>query len=228
MANEPSLSLAPALKRVLADEVVEELRSAILDGRLVPEQPILEARVAHMMQVSRGPVREALVRLEQEGLVFRIRNRRTFVARLSLKDVDEVHSLRRGLELLAVEYFIRNAAPGDIADLEAILERCSQPQGTEFTPKLAADLDIQFHETFMRACAHRRLFETWLNLREQVRVVLLSRNVANQDYRTIFLPHHRAFLDALRARDPERARAALDEHLTDTYLRLRAGYAVER
>jgi DNA-binding GntR family transcriptional regulator len=228
MANEPSLILAPARKRVLADEVVEELRSAILDGRLVPEQPILEARIADMMQVSRGPVREALARLEQEGLVFKVRNRGTFVARLSPEDVDEVHSLRRGLELLAVEYFVRNATPGDLADLEAVLERDGEPPEDDFTPKQAADLDIRFHETFMRACAHRRLCETWLNLREQVRVVLLSRYLANQDYRTIFLPHHRAFLNALRARDIERARAALDEHLTDTYRRLRPDPAVVR
>jgi len=87
-----SLEMVPGRRRVLADEVAEMLRAAILDGRPAPEQQIREERVATRMQISCGPVREALMRLEREGLVHKRSNRGAFVACLSLKDVEEILS----------------------------------------------------------------------------------------------------------------------------------------
>lgn len=220
MKTEIALELGPAQKRVLADEVVDILRSAILDGRLAPEQQILEAQVARMMGVSRGPVREALARLEQEGLVYKLRNRGTFVARLSRSDVEEVYTLRRSLELLAVEYFMKNATADDIARLEGVVERISQAAGRDISPKEAVDLDIQFHETLVRGARHQRLLEAWLNLREQVRVVLLSRNVANGDFRDLLPGQHLEVLKAMRDRDLTRAISLLSEHMNLGYIRL--------
>jgi DNA-binding GntR family transcriptional regulator len=219
-----SLNLVPAQKRVLADEVADGLRAAILDGRLEPEQQIFEAQVADMMQVSRGPVREALARLEQEGLVFKLRNRGTFVARLSREDVEEVYSLRQTLELLAVQYFLKNAGPDDVAKLEEIVTKISQRAGRELTPKEAADLDILFHETLVRGARHQRLLESWLTLREQVRILLLSRNVANDDFRDLLLDDHRDVLRALCSGDREQAVNRLAKHMNMAYTRLTAVY----
>ncbi len=218
--NTSALNLAPAQKRVLADEVADVLRAAILDGQIAPEQQILEAQVAEMMGVSRGPVREALVRLEQEGLVYKLRNRGTFVARLSHEDVEEVYSLRQALELLAVRYFLKNATPDNIAQLERVVEKISQHAGSDITPKEAADLDIEFHETLVRAAGHQRLLEAWLNLREQVRILLLSRNVADEDFRDLLWRDHRDVLEALCNGDMERATNRLAEHMGMAYVRL--------
>jgi DNA-binding GntR family transcriptional regulator len=220
MKREISLELGPAQKRVLADEVADILRTAILDGRLTPEQQILEEQVAHMMRVSRGPVREALARLEQEGLVYKLRNRGTFVARLSRADVEEVYTLRRSLELLALEYFMKNASADDVARLEEIFGKISQNVGGDISPKEAADLDIQFHETLVRGARHQRLLEAWLNLREQVRIVLVSRNLANEDFRDLFLDQHRDVLKAVCDRDLERAIGLLANHMDLGYIRL--------
>lgn len=220
MKREISLELGPAQKRVLADEVADILRTAILDGRLTPEQQILEEQVAHMMRVSRGPVREALARLEQEGLVYKLRNRGTFVARLSRADVEEVYTLRRSLELLALEYFMKNASADDVARLEEIFGKISQNVGGDVSPKEAADLDIQFHETLVRGARHQRLLEAWLNLREQVRIVLVSRNLANEDFRDLFLDQHRDVLKAVCDRDLERAIGLLANHMDLGYIRL--------
>ncbi len=212
MKKEIALESGPAQKRVLADEVADVLRAAILDGRLAPEQQILEAQVADMMQVSRGPVREALTRLEQEGLVYKLRNRGTFVARLALEDVEEVCSLRQTLELLAAEYFVRNATPADITKLEEVVDKISQRGGRDITPKEAADLDIQFHETLVRGADHQRLPDAWLNLREQVRILLLSRNVADEDFRY-------GLLHALCDGNMERAQNLLAGHVNKAYVR---------
>ena len=218
--NTSALNLAPAQKRVLADQVADVLRAAILDGQIAPEQQILEAQVAEMMRVSRGPVREALVRLEQEGLVYKLRNRGTFVARLSREDVEEVYSLRQALEFLAVRYFLKNATPDTIAQLERVVEKISRHAGRDITPKEAADLDIEFHETLVRAAGHQRLLEAWLNLREQVRILLLSRNVADKDFRDLLWDEHRDVLEALCDGDMERATNRLAEHMGMAYVRL--------
>jgi DNA-binding GntR family transcriptional regulator len=222
-----SLELGPAQKRVLADEVADVLRAAILDGRLAPGQAVREEQVAEKMQVSRGPVREALARLEREGLVYKKRNRGTFVARLSLKDVEEVFSLRQALESLAVQYFTRNGVPQDLTRLEAIVDRMSQCVASDASVQEVTDLDIQFHEWLVRSAGHQRLLEAWLNLREQFRIALLSRNIANQDYRDMLLDHHRILVEALRNGDAERTQRLAVEHIGKAYERLIRTYPPE-
>jgi DNA-binding GntR family transcriptional regulator len=225
LRNGTPLELGPARKRVLADEVADVVRAAILDGRLPPEQQIREEQVASQMQVSRGPVREALARLEREGLVYKMRNRGTFVARLSLQDVEEVFSLRNALEGLATQYFARNAAAADFARLEQTLDamrRCMLPDASI---QEVTDLDIEFHESIVRGARHRRLLEAWLNLREQSRVVLLSRNVANEDYRPLMYSEHHAILDALRAGEVDRMLDVTASHIDKAYVRLKRTYA---
>ena len=222
---EASLQLEPAQKRVLADEVADVLRAAIMDGRLAPGQQIREEQVATRMQVSRGPVREALARLEREGLVYKHRNRGTYVARLLLPDVEEVFSLRSALEALATRYFATNATPADFDQLEAILNRMRPDADPDATVQELTDLDIRFHECIVRAAGHRRLLETWLTLREQFRIVLLSRNAANQDYRELLYSDHRAVLDALRSGDLTRMLERSAFHIHQAYVRLLQAYA---
>ncbi len=224
VSSDTPLELVPAHKRVLADEVADVLRAVILDGRLAPGQQVREEHVAGRMQVSRGPVREALARLEREGLVYKIPNRGTFVARLSLKDAEEVFSLRKALESLAAYYFSRNATPADLATLEQIvaeMQHCAEPG---VSVREVTDLDIRFHESVVRGAHHRRLLEAWLKLREQCRVMLLARNVANQDYRELMYSEHRAMLDASRAGDVEQMQDISVRHIGMTYARLMRTY----
>lgn len=224
-AAEAGLQLGPAQKRVLADEVADVLRAAIMDGRLAPGQQIREEQVAARMQVSRGPVREALARLEREGLVYKHRNRGTYVARLLRADVEEVFSLRSALEALATRYFARNATAADLEQLESLLDRMRPDADPDATVQALTDLDIKFHECIVRAANHRRLLETWLTLREQFRIVLLSRNAANPDYRELLYTDHRAVLDALRSGDLTRMLERTAFHIHQAYVRLLQAYA---
>src|SRR6266571_1852144 len=90
--------LKPPPKRNLADAVTERMRDAILNGSFKPGQPLREEQLASMLDLSRGPVREALIRLEREGLVQVRRHRGAIVAQLSRTDVEEVYGLRLALE----------------------------------------------------------------------------------------------------------------------------------
>src|SRR3954451_14400347 len=118
MDTEPSLSmpprpLSPTVKRSLADDVVDRLRDAIFHGSFKPGEALREEQLAAMLDVSRGPVREALVQLEREGLVLVRRHRGATVARLSRGDLEEVYSLRLALERLAIQRAARLATERD-------------------------------------------------------------------------------------------------------------------
>src|SRR6476661_6655129 len=94
--------LAPPESRSLADDIAERLRAAILAGHFDPGERLGEEKLAQKMNVSRGPIREAFVRLEREGLVVTRRNRGAFVAQLTREDLEELYTLRRALEPLAL------------------------------------------------------------------------------------------------------------------------------
>ena len=93
----------------LADAIHGQLRAAILSGQCAPGEHLREVEIADRYDVSRGPVREALLQLEREGLVLLRRNRGAVVARLSRADLEEVYSLRLALERLAVAQAARMA-----------------------------------------------------------------------------------------------------------------------
>ena len=217
--------LAPARKRTLTEDVTERLREAILRSHFAPGQHLSEELLARTLAVSRGPIREALLQLEREGLVLSQANGRTIVARLSRKDLDEVYSLRLALERVAVEYAIHNAQEQDFAGLQAMVDSMEQAAARGMSEQEAADLDIGFHDLLYQAAHHDRLNDVWANLRSQVYVFLLSRNVANPDFREqIMVRGHAEIVDALRRRDTERAIEQIEAHLRAAYERIVKNY----
>jgi DNA-binding GntR family transcriptional regulator len=86
--------------------------------------------------------------------------------------------------------------------------------------QLAADLDLRFHDLIYQAAHHRRLWETWSQIRPQIHILLLSRNVVDRDFRDLVVDAHQQLLDAIRDRDEERAVAILDDHLHGSYQRV--------
>jgi len=113
--------LAPASRRVLADEVADAIREAIFSGRIDLGQRLIEEDLATMLNVSRGPVREALALLTQEGLTKIERHRGTTVAPLSVGELHEIYSLRSSLESLAADWVCRNATDEDFAHIASVL-----------------------------------------------------------------------------------------------------------
>src|SRR5688572_3458655 len=87
----------------LREQVVEQIRTAIIEGRLKPNDHIVESSLTQMLGISRTPVREALILLEQDGLVVSYPNRGSYVRNFTSQDVDEVFSMRTMLENFAGE-----------------------------------------------------------------------------------------------------------------------------
>jgi DNA-binding GntR family transcriptional regulator len=205
--------LEPAKSNGLFQEVADRLREAILQGRFRPGERLRESELAAMLEVSRGPVREALARLEHEGLVITRRNRGATVARLSKEDEEEVRNLRLALERLAAQLAVRHATDEDLDALRDEIERVRTGFGQRTTVQEIADFEIRFHDALYRIARHKRLYKAWLDLRSQIYILLLSRNVDRPGIRDVVIDRHTALLNAIRSRDALAAIAAIEEHV---------------
>jgi len=139
------LGLGIASRRVLSDVVTDDLRQAIVDHELEPGRRISEDELAAQMGVSRGPIREALARLEREGLITLERHRGARVASWSEQDIDEIYSMRSVLEGLAIEWACKNATVADLAAMDEVLIRYSKLTDKQRTPKEVSKIDLEFH-----------------------------------------------------------------------------------
>src|ERR1043166_4552501 len=141
----------------LAASIRARLRQAILRGDFAPGERLREVEIAAQHQVSRGPVREALLQLEQEGLVLLRRNRGAIVARLSRQDLEEVYSLRLALERLAAARAARYGTEMDFGVVDGVLQEFrGTGSGQPLTEQEAADQDVRFHDAVYRAAHHER------------------------------------------------------------------------
>jgi DNA-binding GntR family transcriptional regulator len=215
--HELAQALSLPAKATLADDVVERVRNAILSGQLAPEARLSEAMLGDLMGVSRGPVREALARLEREGLIVVGRTGRASVARLSREDLDEVFSLRRTLERLAVEYACKRATPQDVDALQAVVDIMAATIDQGINEKEAAELDLRFHDVIYQASRHQRLINTWATLRPQVYVIMLSRNVASADFQNVAVNGHQGIVDVIRTGDTQLALEVIEQHMLVAY-----------
>ena len=218
-------SLTAPLKRSLGDEIVVRLREAIISGAMAPGERLLEETLAETLQVSRGPIREALTRLEREGLVMLSPNRSATVARLSREDLDEVYSLRFALERLAVQQAIKHVDEACLSDMQSCIDRMGEAlkHGNKAIRE-TAELDVRFHKTQVQSARHKRLYRHWADLRPQIHWLLLQRNISDPDFRDYAVSSHQIILDAIRCRDEAAALTELEQHMRGSYTRVANSY----
>lgn len=210
------LILAPP-SRVLSDHIAAELREAIVADRLKAGQRVVEREIAEAMQTSRGPVRDALLQLESEGLVERFPHRGTFVTRLTNEDAEEIYSLRQAIESLAVEYLLKRATPADLKDLDDLVQEMTDKIEGGYSISEATELDMAFHRAVCRISGHSRALAAWEALSGQTRILLMSRITRYpRDFQEQVVVWHRRLVDALRERNLDLAQEELRRHLEAT------------
>ncbi len=211
--------MEPVHRTVLADEATSLLRNEILMGRLEPGARLAETELAQSLQVSRAPVREALMRLQQQGLVTSERYRGTSVVELTEADVEELVTLRSVLEPLAWSRAAAVATDDDLAELDDIVDRMRKSVVSDEHAGLVL-LDVEFHDRVFQAAAHARLYAAWAAISYQVALYLLRRRTVTDDYHRIIVDEHQELVNVLRARDQAAAMAAIATHITQAYDRL--------
>jgi DNA-binding GntR family transcriptional regulator len=226
-ATDMRAVLTPAAAPLLSDTVVDRLREAILRGLFPPGDRLREEQLAEALGVSRGPIRNALLQLEREGMVVRRPNRGAMVAQLSQADLEEVYSLRVAIEPVACAWATRNAVPADLDEMQAIIDSYSKLT-TKVTVQQAADADLGFHDVIYAAARNRRLLRLWQDLRPQVYLFLLARTyVRKREFREIMIARHGQILSAIADRDEPRARELAAEHVQTSYERVLAEYVFD-
>ena len=187
----------------LRDEVVARIRAAIVAGKLMPGQRLTEEDLARDLGVSRSPVREALVQLEQAGLVVNPAARGTFVRTFTAREIRELFSLRGGIETMAAELALPRLTEADLVRFEQILDRKGDAYQHGDIPA-TVERDLEFHEAIVLAADHRLLLKVWTSLHDQLLMLFSIRERAfwaRDDGVSRMKSSHMPLIEALRAGD---------------------------
>jgi DNA-binding GntR family transcriptional regulator len=197
----------------LRDVVFKTLREAILRGELQPGERLMEVQLAKKLGVSRTPIREAIRMLEQEGLAVTIPRRGAEVAKMTLKDMEDVLEIREALDELAVQIACTRITEEQLEELQqekVQFEMCTQ--GTDV--RLIAEADMKFHDVIYKATGNPKLVSILNNLREQLyryRVEYLKDAACYP----VLIQEHETITESLKARDINRATRAMHEHVAN-------------
>ena len=195
----------------LRDVVFNTLRRAILRGELVPGQRLMEIRLADQMGVSRTPVREAIRKLELEGLVVMVPRKGAEVAHISGKNLRDVLEVRRALEELAGELACERMTAEDFKKLEQANHKFASVLDSDDITVLG-QADEEFHGLIYQATDNDRLVQMVNHLREQMYRYRIE-HLKNKSQRTVLLQEHQDIMRALAARDVEAVRRAIRAHI---------------
>lgn len=195
----------------LRDLVFNTLRQAILKGELKPGERLMEIQLAEKLGVSRTPIREAIRKLELEGLVLMIPRRGAEVAKISHKSLQDVLEVRRSLEELATDLACQRMKEKDIEALTSAEDRFRKAidSGDEME---IAEADEAYHDIIYNATGNRKLIQIINNLREQMYRYRLE-YIKDEAQRGTLLTEHEKILEAIRIRDIIRAKALMKEHI---------------
>lgn len=195
----------------LREVVFDVLRSSITSGALQPGERLMENQLAEQLRVSRTPVREAIRKLEQEGLVVMVPRRGTYVADLSIRDINEVFEIRTALEVLAAGLAAERITEEDLEELERILVEIGEHIDHWDMEKLVA-ADIRFHDILFGATHNKTLANIISNLREKITLFrTLSYGYPGRAKRS--LEEHRRLVEALAQRNPLVAQQVARKHM---------------
>src|ERR1051325_2445131 len=159
--------LSPSHK-TLRDWVFECLRTSIVSGDLAPGQRIVEADLAKQLEVSKSPVREAILQLKQDGLVIDApKGRGVVVAPLKPSDVREIYAVREALETLSARTIAENPRPDRVSALQSIVDRMRQALAEDDVRRLF-ELDVDFHTALCAGTGNRRLQDLFSGLRPDI------------------------------------------------------------
>lgn len=195
----------------LRDIVFQTLRNAIITGDLQPGERLMETQLAEKLGVSRTPIREAIRKLELEGLVVMVPRKGAQVAQFTEKDIQDVLEVRAALEALAAKLACKRMDDRSFLKLQlAIAEYSYAAKNKDLETMI--EKDVEFHDIICNATQNDKLIQLFNNLKEQVnryRITYLK-NVEDSD---TVEAEHLAILDALKNKDEEVASDLASKHI---------------
>src|SRR5882672_2615588 len=195
-STRPARSPLKSLPKVpLGGTAYDRILRAVVQGDYEPGDRILEDEIAGQLSISRTPVREALRRLEDEGILVHEPHRGMTVAKLDFQMVQELYSVRDLLEGAAAARAARYATDADMALLEDLAER--EPLAARSSATMAAH-NAQFHQAIYAAAHNRYLLKT-LNVLANPLALLSKTAFSSVQRRAAAMAEHRRIFDAIKA-----------------------------
>ncbi len=195
----------------LRDVVFKTLRQAILKGDMEPGERLMEITLANKLGVSRTPIREAIRKLELEGLVHMVPRKGAIVASISEKDMKDVLEVRVTLEELAVKLAIQNMEEPDIDQLRRAAKKFESAVIARDIVDIV-EADVMFHDVIYNRTNNGRLIQIINNLREQMYRYRLE-YVKDARTHSILISEHQDIITALEKRDVDEAKNAVRQHI---------------
>ncbi len=210
--------LEPVDRESTPSIIARKLRNAIAHGELAPGAQLAEVDLARELGVSRGPVREAMQRLTQEGLLVSIRNRGLFVMELTEADLRDIYVARTAVErAAATQIIIRNPDRAG-AYLRAVVKKMARAaeRGDDHG---VGEADLEFHELLVQLSESPRLIRMHQTLLTETRmcVIALKDTYPSSDDR---VPEHNDLADAIVSADVTLVHHLLTAHMDDAVARL--------
>lgn len=210
--------LKPPQPKSTVDHLAEELRAAIMVGRLAPGEQLGEAELAARFAVSRGPLREAMQRLVSEGILTAVRNRGIFVVELSSTDVIDVYRARSAIEGAALSLVLAERRDATFEALAPPVAAMSAAAAANDAPALR-DADQSFHETLVASSASPRLQRAMRTLIVETRMCLSELPSPATDLHEL-ATEHTELREAIRSAPPARVHRLMEEHMNDAVRRI--------
>lgn len=200
----------------LSDQAYEHLKSAIIERRLEPNAKLNMQDIADRFGVSRGPVAEAFIRLEADGLLQRKNRVGTFVVPLTKSRLSEMFEARYMIEEWALPAIVENLTDDDLQYFSEILEQAqlliTNADKATFDFTAFVHLDHSFHARLMELCNNETIVRFYDSLNSHVQIARVYSSQAFERSKE-GLKEHEEILEVLKARDVDRACQAFRAHL---------------
>ncbi|MFC4564181.1 GntR family transcriptional regulator [Nocardiopsis mangrovi] len=218
-------TVKPMRNQGTADLIADLLRERILNGVLAAGEQINEVHLAARLETSRGPVREAVQRLVQEGLLTSVRNRGTSVVELDSDDIADVYRARLAVEREAARVVFSRDLGGLVAALDTVLDDMRTALAGRVWGEVAR-ADLTFHRTIVDAAGSRRLSKMFATLIAET-LLCIHKFEYIYDPPDVILEHHQRLADLLRAGDADDYLREIDWHLQNSVKTIRAAASAD-
>jgi DNA-binding GntR family transcriptional regulator len=195
----------------LREVVFNTLRKAILTGELKPGERLMEIHLANQLGVSRTPIREAIRKLELEGLVVMMPRRGAEVAQITEKSLRDVLEVRRSLDALCAELACDRISEEELEKLKAACEQFEKAAGTDDVAEIAK-ADVALHDIIVQATRNCRLIQIVNNLSEQMYRYRFE-YIKDEERHDNLVEEHRMIYESILRGDKEKAAEASKLHI---------------
>jgi DNA-binding GntR family transcriptional regulator len=205
--------------KTTADQITDVVRNEIFIGKYLPGDKLKENEIAMRLSVSRTPVREALRKLEAEGLAEFWPNKGVIVPQISDHDIDEIYELRTLIELHCIRKFIKIATEKHFEELENIIEQMKKAISGNDIP-VYFSLSLDFHAYYVRHCQNSRMYSFFNSIRNTMRMAQSILGKTGSFNLKLMDKQHIKIMELLKNRSPE-CEKVLKQHIEEACNQMR-------